>query len=305
MLAENTTEIKRCKPLLGTYVELTLRAHTKQASRKQLLKLSEHCFNAIKKVQGSMNFHDVNSELSLINRTALTNTVVLSDPINQVLKLVEHLYHTSKGAFDPTVSHRSMYLDKFSKSTNSISNAGDRHLNVERFEDFGTWRDVSLNDNCIKFERPVAIDLGGVAKGFAVDQALACCPPEVDIIVNAGGDIGMSNWRNQNIGIRYSIDEVAETKMLNRCVASSADYFKKTSAIVDPVSLSVKKSHNCYSVFAKTCMIADALTKLAYLNKLPRNLANHYQATICSINRFGTIKHSSPTRFFVPNVVEH
>ncbi len=64
--------------------------------------------------------------------------------------------------------------------------AGDPVADAE-----ASWRDVHLDGCTLRFARPLALDLGGIAKGYAVDRAVAAMQAAGAAagLVNAGGDL--------------------------------------------------------------------------------------------------------------------
>jgi thiamine biosynthesis lipoprotein len=136
----------------------------------------------------------------------------------------------------------------------------------------GTFRErpvIRLGD------RDAGIDLGGIAKGFAVDRAVATLRA-VGIrsaVVNAGGDLyamGRSDdgdrWR---VGIRSAADPSrieGQLELQDEAVATSGDYFqgfdylgRRYHHIMDPARAEprVTTTHSI-TVRAPNCMTADA-----------------------------------------------
>jgi thiamine biosynthesis lipoprotein ApbE len=132
-----------------------------------------------------------------------------------------------------------------------------------------------LPDNQIRFAHPAAqIDLGGIAKGFAVDRAIEALQQRgiTDGLVNAGGDLRVFGSRPRIVDIRdprrpdRAIFRVA---LCNAALASSAGRFDPVrsrhalpSAVIDPATAMPAQSISGATVCAPTCVIADALTKV-------------------------------------------
>jgi thiamine biosynthesis lipoprotein len=128
------------------------------------------------------------------------------------------------------------------------------------------------------------IDLGGIAKGFAVDKAVEFLSTLGlhGAIVNAGGDMRVLGSMDSRVAIRDPRDPHragVPGVMLRPALATSAAYFvkgprglSKAAAIVHPRTGKPMKSNLSVSVFAKTCIEADALTKAVLL--APQKLWN-------------------------------
>jgi thiamine biosynthesis lipoprotein len=120
---------------------------------------------------------------------------------------------------------------------------------------------------------PVALDLGGIAKGHAVDRAVTALRAAGASagLVNAGGDLrwfGSNAWmpvrvRNPtNPTVAVSLFEVQDA-----AVATSADYFRGAiGGLVDPRSHRLRSLGGSVTVVAPTCALADALTKVVALD---------------------------------------
>jgi thiamine biosynthesis lipoprotein len=274
----------RCKPLLGTYVEIALSG---AVSDDYLVEESEKAFRAIELVQASMSFHDPSSELSAINRRALMEDVTLSNGLFTVLSKADEFNTDSDGFFDPSIAPTLIQSGCLPIPTEcrQMLDAGK----------FGRWKNVELTDRegdkSIRFHQPIILDLGGIAKGFAVDQALKSVDRSLNIVINAGGDIAMNRWQESLVGIQFGVTEnrsIKQAVMQNACLASSASYLNNgQSVMVNPKSKKTHDSDHTYSVFASTCMTADALTKLAWFGITNDELMNKHQATLVVTDQHG------------------
>jgi thiamine biosynthesis lipoprotein len=274
----------RCKPLLGTYVEISLSG---AVSDDYLIEESEKAFRAIELVQASMSFHDPSSELSAINRRALMEDVTLSNGLFTVLSKADELNTDSDGFFDPSIAPTLI-------QSGCLPIPTEYHQMLDTGK-FGRWENVELTYKegvkSIRFHQPLILDLGGIAKGFAVDQALKSVERSLNIVINAGGDIAMNRWQESLVGIQFGANEnrsIKQTVMQNACLASSASYLNDgQSVMVNPKSKKTHDSDHTYSVFASNCMTADALTKLAWFGITNGELMNKHQATLVVTDQYG------------------
>jgi thiamine biosynthesis lipoprotein len=120
----------------------------------------------------------------------------------------------------------------------------------------------------------VKIDLGGIAKGFAVDRAVEALQQHgvTDGLVNAGGDLRAFGQQSHAINIRDPRRPeriLFRVTLCDRALASSAGRFDPmhsrhalASAVIDPVTAMPARSVSGATVCAPTCMMADALTKV-------------------------------------------
>jgi thiamine biosynthesis lipoprotein len=136
-----------------------------------------------------------------------------------------------------------------------------------------SWRDVSLDEasRTITLARPLVLDLGGVAKGLAIDLAARELAPLTDFMVDAGGDLflGGANRHGEpwSIGVQHPRrpEELIETlRLSDTAVCTSGDYERGTH-IVDPRSGEPASALSSVTVIAPSAMVADALGTAAFV----------------------------------------
>ncbi len=256
MSSYSSTSVCRCRPLLGTFVEITVRGDP-----ARIESAVSAAFDAIERVQRLMSFHDPASELSQLNRRAAKRPVTVDDWTFQVLTAAKEIATASDGAFDPTVAPT---LQRWGilPSTGADIASGD-------------WRDLELlAGRRVRFRRPLTLDLGGIAKGFAVDCAVAAlrAAGAESGLVNAGGDLRALGPGEETVQLRdpQSPGRMAhELRLHEAALATSAPTFSRRagpdgdlSHLVHPPTRAALVDGVSVSVRAPTCMVADALTKV-------------------------------------------
>jgi thiamine biosynthesis lipoprotein len=146
--------------------------------------------------------------------------------------------------------------------------------NAPEHDPDASWRDIELLPSGeVRLGKPLWIDLGGIAKGYAVDQAFAAMnlPPEVQCSVNAGGDLRIQGPEPERILLRAPAEggQVPIVELENAALASSSgrdDLHEIGDREVGPhVEGGTHRSvgtKSFVSVIARDCMTADALTKV-------------------------------------------
>lgn len=99
------------------------------------------------------------SLLSHLNRTAASHAVPLDDETFELFALCERVWRASEGAFDPTVAP---LMERWGVA--GVASADGARVG------FGGVR-LDHPRRSIAFDGPVSLDLGAVAKGFALDRA--------------------------------------------------------------------------------------------------------------------------------------
>ncbi|MBK8870840.1 MAG: FAD:protein FMN transferase [Elusimicrobia bacterium] len=178
----------RARPLLGTLV--TVWAQGPAGC------VREGISNALDEVEGvhrRMSFFDPASEVSLLNQRAHREPVNVHRHTARVLEAGLRLSHLSRGVFDVTVGGP-LGRAGFLPTRGQLSPAG------------GSFSQVRVGANGeVRFLKPLWIDLGGIAKGYAVDLALAALRRAGVHSggVNAGGDMAFFSDRAQPVWVRH------------------------------------------------------------------------------------------------------
>ena len=252
-------EIRRCRPLLGTFVEIqTSGIHAADGQRGV-----EAAFAAIEQVQRLMSFHDRESEISRINRNAFHKPVHVHPWTWRVLKSAREFSRNSDGIFDVTTARQLVkwnYLPGFNSGIGTAS-----------------WRDIICQENRhVRFRRPLMIDLGGIAKGFAVDRAVDALKQHgvTAGLVNAGGDLRAFGSRSQLVHVRNPAEPTrvaGAVSLCERAMATSGIYFARTknrgrcvSPLLDGRTGRAARELISVTVGAAECITADALTKIVF-----------------------------------------
>lgn len=248
---------RRARPLLGTFVEIGL--HDGDAA------VFARAFEKVEHVQHRMSAHAADSDLAEISRNAHHRWVNVDSATAEVIRLSMQWAALSDGAFDPV------------RAGVALIHSGRRPAFTDEAPDpTATWRDVELDGLRIRAARPLAIDLGGVAKGYAVDLAAEVIAIHGGSgIVNAGGDLRFIGDAERIVSLRKP--DFAGVLMDLReipfpALATTASYaFSDEGGNLDLVGDDPFPTGTSITVFAENCTLADAMTK-AVLN-LPRNRA--------------------------------
>lgn len=233
--------IRRCRPLLGTFVEVT-------ADRADA---AEAAFAAIEKVHRLMSAHDPDSDVSRINRFGHNQAVKVDEWTARVIERALSWSRLSKGAFD-IVAAGKVAIERGLLPRH----AGQPSPQAARW----TW--LEAQGTCVRLLKPACIDLGGIAKGFAVDRA-------VDALRSAGATRGLVNAGGDLHGFGENSWTVAVLDPLTRRPAVQLELRNEaiaTSAVVDGSSEHLPGGSGWLSVTvrAASACAADALTKVAW-----------------------------------------
>jgi thiamine biosynthesis lipoprotein len=253
---------RRARPLLGTLVEIAASG----SSFVGAVAAVEVAFAVVQEVHRLMSFHELESDVSRINIARARETVVVSPHTHRVLRFARKLSAASSGVFDVTIG------DTLVRHGFLPAGAAEESRPRE-----ATWRDLELlAGNGVRWRRAGRIDLGGIAKGYAVDmaiEALQSCGATSGL-VNAGGDLRMFG-EPQPVHVRLpdAPGMLAPLGLFADCaLATSGAYFSSVHTDDGPVEPLVDRERRIVgarqgsaTVVAAQCMTADALTKVVRL----------------------------------------
>jgi FAD:protein FMN transferase len=255
---------ERARPLLGTLVSIRVAGLTAPRAHSAIAR----GFAEIERLHSLMSFHERSSDVSALNRKAAVRAVAVSPATYEVIRHSLELSAASRGVFDITIAAKLVDWGLLPKA------------NLHRKTDArASWRDIELLDeHRIRFHRPLWIDLGGIAKGYAVDCAMVAMdlPAHIPCCINAGGDLRVTGPDSISVGLRVarSGDGAAPALKLTNCsVASSSSrglQLRVKNAIAGPHVHGIRRTavgaRSFVSVIAARCMDADALTKVVLAN---------------------------------------
>lgn len=250
--------IARAQPWLGTCVDI--RAEHEDAT---ILAASvRSAFALIGRIHVLMSVHDPESELSRINRSAHLARRPIAGEIRVVLAAALDLAAQSAGVFDPAIGGK-------------LAQVGQLPASATESDARATWQDIDLNAEGVRFTRPLTLDFGGIAKGYAVDRALALLRNDgcTSATVNAGGDLARFGPSHEQVHVRdprggyLALLEIKQGAVASSCYALSRKIYRGrwSTPLVDPRTNRCAMPTKSATVTADTCMMADALTKTVLL----------------------------------------
>ncbi len=251
---------------MGTVVEYTLVAPSPEAARTAMRQAHDEML----RVARLLWEEDSLSQIYAFNRAA--GPVALDQETVDFLRRTYDYYTVSDGAFDVTIKP---VLDLYDFDAEAPAPPSATDL-AERLPYVGMDHLRFLPPSTVEkaSSGSVALTVGGVAKGYAVDRAVAVLQAHgiAHAIVNAGGDLyclGANDGNPWVVGIRHPDDPAAilDTLFLaNQAVATSGDYQRyftyegtRYHHLLDPTTGRPARRARSATVIAPTTEQADAL----------------------------------------------
>jgi thiamine biosynthesis lipoprotein len=236
-------------------------------------------FDEIRRIDRLLSTYKEDSEISEVNRDAFGRPVSVGQDFRAVLAASRIYFDASGGAFDPTV-YPLMKLWGFTKKSGHLPSAEEL-----RTATLLVGLEEVLSDekgNTVRFSQEgMALDFGGIAKGYAVDRAAGALKKHgvKNAIIDAGGNFYAIGSRADGApwqaGIRHPLrpDEViARLPVSEMGVATSGNYERffeikgrKYCHIMDPRTGMPVEGMLSATIIADTAMAADALSTSVFV----------------------------------------
>lgn len=268
------------QPIMGTAVRVELWHEDEAAGKAAIGAVMEE----MRRIDRLMSTYKESSEISRVNREAVARPVLISRELLELIQRSLEISELTGGAFDITYASAGHLYDfrrKVKPSEQALAEAlpaiSYRHVALDR--DKGT----------IHFLRPgVRIDLGGIAKGHAVDRSIGLLHAHgiAQAIVSAGGDsriIGDHRGRPWVVGVRDPRREGTVATVLplvNVAVSTSGDYERYFEAegvryhhIINPKSGRPVAGVRSATVIGADSTTTDALSTSVFVMGVAKGLA--------------------------------
>lgn len=223
------------------------------------------------------------SELSQLNRHAANAPVTVSAEFYQLLQQAKHISSLSNGAFDVTFASVGFYYDYRAHKKPDAAQ-------LQHSRQYVNYRSIELlANNQVRFAQPgVKIDLGGIAKGYAVERCIALLANAgiLHAQLTAGGDsrlLGDKRGRPWLVGIKHPRQDdkyAAELPLQDSAISTSGDYERffiedgvRYHHIIDPKTGLSASGLFSVSVLGADTTQTDALSTTLFVLGLSQGMA--------------------------------
>lgn len=260
---------------MGTAAEIRFYRPT-QMPEQQAQQLLRKLVRVMQQVDETMSPYKPSSELSVINQQAYAQKIRISDELLMIINKAQQISKLSNGTFDITFAsagHLYQYREHIKPSDVELQQA-------TRFIDY---RDIELDEKqstILFLKRGTKIDLGGIAKGFAVQKCLNLLKQAgvQNALVNAGGDTGLlgdkfgQNWLVAIKHPRQADKQAALLPLANEAISTSGDYERyfiedgqRYHHILNPKTGKSATGLVSVSVIGPDAMTTDALSTTLFI----------------------------------------
>lgn len=282
------------KPVMGTIVQIKVPVDrrqeegvTKSAVRK--------AFAEMERVEAIFSVYKRESEISKINRLETGEALKVQEEVFNLIERSIVYTEKTKGVFDITVkplvdlwnaAKAEDRLPTDDEIKNALDRIGSQYVILDRA------------NQTISFKKEgMALDLGGIAKGYATDRAIKILKESNirNAIVNSGGDMYCLGRKSEgtlwNVGIQHPRRKgeiCLEIELENMAIDTSGDYEKyfllggrRYSHIINPrTGYPIGDNIVSASIITKDSAAADALaTALCILGRDGLDIINSMEET--------------------------
>jgi FAD:protein FMN transferase len=243
--------LRRARPLLGTIVEIRVdRGACPDPDRAVAT-----AFDEVSRIEELMGRDHAQGDLARLNAAPIGQPIVVDQRTAAVLRWCRILQAQSAGLFDVTAS----LTPGITRAPHPVG-----------------WRIAGVR---ALRTAPVRLDLDGIAKGYAVDRAVAVlerCGITAGAVC-AGGDLRLFGSLGAqstvtvrlpvgNQGLRLTVDRPCAFATSARFPAAAAAADLAPGEIVDPQRGRAIDRPIAVTIQARTCLLADALTKIVAID---------------------------------------
>lgn len=261
--------MKKAKLYMDTVVEIkVVENHSAENAEAKI----DQAFEVFKKVEQACSRFTSDSECMNACRV-VGSPVPISPFLYEPLKFALEVAKLTDGEFDPTIGK---VMEEQGYNRDYLTGT----LMETPAADSVTFRDFVLDEQAqtLCLNKPLVIDLGAVAKGFAIDLAANVLKDFDGFIINAGGDLFASGMdqdgRPWKIGIQHpeKKDKLIDViEISNQAICTSGSYERPNRNIpgmhhiIDPKTRVSPNDWVSSSVIAPFAMMADAFSTAAFL----------------------------------------
>jgi len=259
---------------MGTYVRIVVYSDEDTANAAIAA-----AFARIEEISAIASRFDPDSETSLLNENGS-----ISSPSSEMLDLIRksiEYYEMSNGYFDITcLPLLSLWSSKVEGISFFLLNSTTQQPHIDTTLELVGADKITVTDSEISFQIPnMKITLDGIAKGYAVDEALKVIKAMgiKHALVDAGGDIGTlgskpngNPWMISLVNPKILSQSLAHFPIQNSAIATSGNYLRyfdpdaRVGHILNPITGYSATGCQSVTILAANCTKADILATAVF-----------------------------------------
>ncbi|MFI5144914.1 MAG: FAD:protein FMN transferase [Ignavibacteria bacterium] len=222
-------EVSATKFLMGTKFDIVALSPSVDSCRRVMY----YALKEVERIENLMSSYKASSEISEINSHAGEHPVKVSFETYSIIRRSIEYSKKYDGLFDISIGPVSELWGL--NTDHPVSKVPEKYV-IDSLLKFVDYRNIVLNENDTTVFLPyprMNLDLGGIAKGYAVDRASKILHDRgIDnYMVNGGGDLYVSGLKQDSsrwvIGIEHPRDKnkvIGTVELTNFALGTSGDY---------------------------------------------------------------------------------
>jgi len=270
--AASAAWIDRTEAIMGTRIYVQVWAEDTAKGNEAI----DAVMADMRRIDDLMSHYKPDSQLSQINERANTEPVAVDAELFDLIKLSTYYSQITEGAFDITYASVG-YLYDYPRHVHPTE------AQIKSALPAVNWRNMLLDEahHTVRFEHAgMRIDLGGIAKGYAVDRGIDILKARGirHAVVTAGGDsriLGDHMGRPWLVAIRHPDDPskvVTRIPLSDSAMSTSGDYERyfdedgvRYHHIIDPHTGHSASKVRSATILAPTATQTDGMSKTAFV----------------------------------------
>jgi thiamine biosynthesis lipoprotein len=264
--------LDRHEAIMGTNIDVEIWHDDAKAGNAAI----DAVMDEMRRIDNLMSHYKPESQISQINQRAYREPVVVDQELFDLLGQALHFSEITAGAFDITYASVG-YLYDYRKHIKPTETQIEAALPAVNFRNLL----LDAKTHSVRFEHEgMRIDLGGIAKGYAVDRCIGLLQARgvQHAVVTAGGDtriIGDRFGRPWIVGIRHPDDKdkvIMRLPLIDTAMSTSGDYERffdengvRYHHIIDPKTGHSASKVRSATILGPTAMQTDGLSKTAFV----------------------------------------
>ena len=261
---------------MGTTLEITV--YRSEGQGLQALADLDSAHALMRAFDQSLSLYKPDSDIIALNARAGTGPVRVSDSFYDVLAASNYYANLSDGAFDITVQSLVELWGFYGNTLQTPPPQDD----VDAVLKHVSYKNVVLNEEkkTVALKEGVALDFGGIAKGFAIDQTIDLLKSRgvSAALINLGGNVAVfgppPNGEVWTVGIKHPREGrlIGRIRISEGAVSTSGDYDRffevdgvRYNHLIDPRTGWPVPGLNAVTVVAPTATAADALSTAVFV----------------------------------------
>ncbi|MDF1880407.1 FAD:protein FMN transferase [Sulfurimonas sp. MAG313] len=193
---------------------------------KAPLSLLECAADIAHDIEKKLSAYQEGSELSRINKNAGKHSVKCSRLTIDIIKVSLEISEATKGVFDPSIGCLTQKAYGFGTDKERLISKSEK----KRLKALVNYKDIELNEDSVYLKKEgMALDLGGIGKGYAADKIIEFLKAKgvKEVLVSVGGEI-YTYGKVWHLGIQHPRQsalyaQITTTKK-DTLLTSSGDY---------------------------------------------------------------------------------